>query len=87
MMGTQDNQSSVFSYRVNLDKRVRDDHPLRQVGQAVDFEFVPAEVATLYGTNGNESVDPAVILKISANRGPIIGTFSEPRSNCSRSRR
>jgi transposase len=64
MMGTQDNQSSLFSYRVNLEKRVRADHPLRRVRQAVDFSFVRAEVAALYGANGNESIDPAVILKM-----------------------
>ena len=30
----------------------------------MDFSFVRAEVAALYGANGNESVDPAVILKM-----------------------
>jgi len=64
MMGTQDNQPSLFAYQINLDKRVRPDHPLRQVNEAVDFAFVRAEVAHLYGDNGNESVDPAVILKM-----------------------
>lgn len=64
MMGTQNEQGSLFSYRVNLDKRVRCDHPLRRVYEAVDFGFVRAEVAALYGTNGNESVDPAVILRM-----------------------
>ena len=57
MMGTQDNQRALFSYRVSLDKRVRVDHPLRRVQQAVDFSFVRTEVAELYGANGNESVD------------------------------
>ena len=64
MMGTQNEQGSLFTYRVNLDKRVRCDHPLRRVHEAVDFGFVRAEVAALYGINGNESVDPAVILKM-----------------------
>jgi transposase len=64
MMGTQNEQGALFSYRVNLDKRVRGDHPLRRVHEAVDFGFVRAEVAALYGANGNESVDPAVILKM-----------------------
>jgi transposase/Rieske Fe-S protein len=64
MMGQQQTQDSLFSYQVNLDKRVRSDHPLRQVLQAVDFTFVRAEVAALYGYNGNESVDPAVVLKM-----------------------
>jgi transposase len=64
MMGIQNEQGTLFTYRVNLDKRVRPDHPLRRVHEAVDFDFVRAEVATLYGANGNESVDPAVILKM-----------------------
>jgi transposase len=64
MMGTQDGQPGLFSYQINLDKRVRSENPLRQVNQAVDFTFVRAEVAPLYGSNGNESVDPAVILKM-----------------------
>jgi transposase len=64
MMGMQKNQSELFSYQINLNQRVRADHPLRQVKEAVDFCFVRAEVASLYGSNGNESVDPAVILKM-----------------------
>jgi hypothetical protein len=27
MMGTQNKQSSLFSYRINLEQRVRPDHP------------------------------------------------------------
>ena len=64
MMGSQQPQKELFSYQIDLDRRVRCDHPLRQVQQAVDFSFVRAEVAHLYGYNGNESVDPAVILKM-----------------------
>jgi len=43
---------------------VRAEHPLRKIKQRVDFSFVRAEVEHLYGRNGNESVDPAVILKM-----------------------
>jgi transposase len=64
MMGNQQSQESLFSYQVNLDKRVRVDHPLRQIREVVDFTFVRAGVAGLYGYNGNESVDPSVILKL-----------------------
>jgi transposase len=63
-MGTQDNQPALFSYRINLEQRIRVDHPLRRVHQVVDFNFVRREVAPLYGDNGHESVDPAVILKM-----------------------
>src|SRR5437764_8144814 len=64
MMGTHQPQEELFSYQVNLDKRVRADHPLRQVATAVDFTFVRAEVASRYGRNGNESVDPAILMKM-----------------------
>jgi transposase len=64
MMGTHDPQKELFSYQVDLERRVRADHPLRAVRAAVDFGFVRAEVAQFYGGNGNVSVDPEVILKL-----------------------
>ena len=64
MMGLHQPQEQLFSYQVNLEKRVRADHRLRQIAKAVDFSFVRAEVASRYGRNGNESVDPAVLMKM-----------------------
>ena len=64
MMGTTKAQKEMFSYQVDLDKRVRDDHPLRKIQSLVDFGFVRAEVANRYGYNGNVSTDPEVILKM-----------------------
>ena len=64
MMGQQKSERELFSYAVNLEKRVRGDHPLRRVAAAIDFDFVRAEVAACYGVNGNESIDPAVIMKM-----------------------
>ncbi|HVU18420.1 MAG TPA: IS1182 family transposase, partial [Candidatus Didemnitutus sp.] len=64
MMGQHDGQAELFSYQVNLDRRVRADHPLRAVRQTIDFTFVREEVSGFYGYNGNESVDPVVILKL-----------------------
>jgi hypothetical protein len=64
MMGEQKNEQELFHYSVNLEKRVRADHPLRKVRAAVDFGFVREEVARCYGKNGNESVAPEVILKM-----------------------
>src|SRR5688572_29151781 len=49
---------------LSLDERVPADHPLRRVLAAVDFAFVRPLVAPLYGYNGNESLDPAVALKL-----------------------
>lgn len=65
MMGVQEQpQSSLFHFGVNLDKRVRSNHPLRKVNELVDFHFVYDEVKSFYGHNGNESVPPPVILKL-----------------------
>lgn len=65
MMGREDPpQPSLFYTSFNLDKRVRPNHPLRKVAQAIDFGFVSDEVEHLYGTNGNVSVPPPVILKL-----------------------
>lgn len=63
-MGKHENQKSLFSYSVNLDARVRRDHPLRKVAEKVDFSFVREEVAGKYGTKGNVGIDPEVILKL-----------------------
>jgi hypothetical protein len=40
MMGEHKSQRGLFSYAVNLEKRVRSDHPLRRVSAAIDFKFV-----------------------------------------------
>jgi RHS repeat-associated protein len=43
---------------------VRSDHPLRRVAGLVDFKFVRGEVADCYGSKGQVSVDPEVIMKM-----------------------
>jgi transposase len=65
MMGVHEQpQSSLFHFGVNLDKRIRSNHPLRKVNELIDFHFVYKEVKKFYGHNGNESVPPPVILKL-----------------------
>src|SRR5260370_39998619 len=64
MMGERDPQKQLWSYQVNLDKRMRSDHPLRRINQALDLDFVRPEVAKFYGTKGNVSEDPVVIMKM-----------------------
>lgn len=63
-MGQQDHQKELFGYNVDLDRRVRADNPLRKVAAVVDFSFAREAVQHTYGSNGNVSVDPAVILKM-----------------------
>lgn len=63
MMGRQDDQRALYCV-VDPEERVPPEHPLRKVAELVDFSFVRAEVARFYGYNGNESVDPVIILKL-----------------------
>jgi IS5 family transposase len=65
MMGKPNQlEPKLFYHGVSLDRRMPQDHPLRKIEQLVDFNFIRSQVADLYGTRGNESVDPAVILKL-----------------------
>ena len=50
MMGQQPpRQEKLFYPAVSLEQRVRLNHPLRHIVQAVDFDFIYAEVASRYG--------------------------------------
>jgi transposase len=64
MMSDEDSQVPIWSYRVNLDKRVRSDHPLRRIRAALDLSFVRQQVAHTYGRRGNKSVPPEVIVRM-----------------------
>jgi transposase len=54
----------LFSFNVQLETRVRKDHPLRKIKELIDFDFIYKEVKKSYGKNGNVSVPPPVILKL-----------------------
>src|SRR6266436_2235027 len=64
MMGEHDLRKQLWSYQVNLDKRVRSDHPLRRINETLELDFVRREVAQFYGIKGNVSEDPVVIMKM-----------------------
>lgn len=65
MMGRQPPvQAQLFYTGLNLERRVRSDHPLRRIASSIDFDFAYEAVAERYGDNGNVSVPPPVILKL-----------------------
>jgi len=65
MMGKcQTAEPKLFYTQVNLADRVSVRNPLRAVAAGIDFGWIRPEVADLYGYNGNESVDPVVVLKL-----------------------
>jgi transposase len=57
-------QQSLFSYYVNLERRVSAAHPLREIKAALDLSFVVPAVRSFYGLSGNVSIDPEVIVKL-----------------------
>ena len=63
-MGERDPQAPLWSYRVNLEQRLRCDHPLRRINEVLDLDFVREQVAHTYGRRGNKSVPPEVILRM-----------------------
>lgn len=65
MMGYESEfQGKLFYTRFSLDERVRKDHVLRKIAKHVDFDFIYKQVADKYGTKGNVSVPPPMILKL-----------------------
>ena len=57
-------QPKLFYNSFSLEQRVHKDHPLRKIKDSIDFSFIRSEVKDLYGYNGNQSIDPVVILKL-----------------------
>jgi transposase len=57
-------EPKLFYHGISLDRRIRPDHPLRKIRNSIDFDFARDRVMPLYGSTGNPSIDPAVILKL-----------------------
>jgi len=65
MMGQQTGiQPKIFYPHMNLEQRVPRTHLLRRIQEQIDFNFIYAEVKDTYGSNGNVSIPPPVILKM-----------------------
>jgi len=57
-------QNKLFYTSFNLDQRIREDNPLRQIRNIVDFSFIRQQVCELYGSTGKPSIDPIVLMKL-----------------------
>ena len=55
MLGQRKSEPRLFNYAINLEKRVRANHPLRRVKAAIDLSFVREVVAHCYGKNGRNA--------------------------------
>jgi len=49
---------------MNLERRIPRTHLLRRIQEQINFNFIYAEVKDTYGSNGNVSIPPPVILKM-----------------------
>lgn len=63
-MGTHQPQDELFNYEVNLERRVRADHPLRRIKAVLDLSFVRPMVQPFYGANGHVGTDPVILVKM-----------------------
>ena len=54
----------LFYSNINLADRIPEDHLLRRINETLDLDFVRREVAGCYGRNGQESIDPVVLMKL-----------------------
>jgi len=57
-------QPKLFYCDVNIEERVPKMHILHKINKVIDFDFIYQEVGKRYGTNGNVSVPPPVILML-----------------------
>lgn len=64
MMGSVKKLQPKLFRTFNIAERIPADNPLREVLRLVDFGFVRREVASFYGSVGNPSVDPIVLMKL-----------------------
>jgi hypothetical protein len=64
MRGSDQRSGELFSY-VDLEKRVRLDHPLRAIGVLTDtaLEALSGDFAALYSGLGRPSIAPAMLLR------------------------
>lgn len=57
-------QKKLFYSKFNLDRRIRKDHILRKINKHINFDFIYNQVKVTYGSKGNVSVPPSIILKM-----------------------
>ena len=64
MMGRHEKQQEMWAEPVQLGRLIPGDAPLRAINRVLRLDFVREEVARFYGRNGNESVDPVIVVKL-----------------------
>lgn len=63
MQGKKQRTPKIF-YQFSLEEAVPAEHPLRRIEQALDLRFLYKQTRRLYGTDGQQSIDPVVFFKM-----------------------
>ena len=64
MIGVESPGNGKLFYNFNLEKKVRQNHPLRKLKEILNLDFMYGLLKDKYGYNGNVSVPPPVIMKM-----------------------
>ena len=64
MIGIENPNNAKLFYNLNLEKKVRKNHPLRKLKKTINLDFMYGLLKDKYGANGNVSVPPPVIMKM-----------------------
>jgi len=64
MTGVESPNNGKLFYKFNLEKKVRQNHPLRKLKGLLNLDFMYGLLKDKYGSNGNVSVPPPVIMKM-----------------------
>ena len=66
MMGRLKHDQGQFFYSFRLDEAVPGDHPIRQIASVLDLSWVHLELAPFYPNIGRPSIDPELMIRMSA---------------------
>jgi len=64
MYRKKDRQLQKENVRVSLEELVPENHLLRMIDKAIDFNFIYDEVENLYSDKGSPGIDPVSLFKI-----------------------
>ena len=64
MMGELPGGQGELIYEFNLEKRIPQDHLLRQIDQFLDFTELRRHLKPYYSSTGRPSVDPELMLRM-----------------------
>src|SRR5215471_11008827 len=64
MMGERSGFQGRFTYRFDLEKRVRSDHLLRKIDAVLDLSKLRSQLAPHYSHTGRPSIDPELMIRM-----------------------